>query len=138
MEIKSSRTRFKGLALVEMAIVLLLLLMLTLGVIHYSWLFLQTQQITNAARSGARVAIRPDATTGDVQDAVTRALATAGIGAVVVPVITPSIDPDPGNEVTVKLTVSTSTPGVSFLNNVPFLPTPDYLSASVTMAKEGP
>jgi Flp pilus assembly protein TadG len=142
MEIKSSKSRFKGAALVELAIVLPLLLMLTIGVIHYSWLFLKAQQITNAARSGARVAIRPDATTNDVQLAVNNALTYAGIGgAAPVPQITPSIDPGMGNEVTVRLTVSTDpaiNPGVSLLRNSFLWPTPGHLSASVTMAKEGP
>jgi len=138
MEMKSLKSRRKGLATVEMAIVLPLLLMLVLGVIHYGWLFLKMQQITNAARSGARVAIRANVTDpAEVQAAVTSALANAGIGAVVVPVITPGIDIGTGEELTVKLTVPKTTPGISLINAT-FLPTPANLVASVTMAKEGP
>ena len=140
MEVKASKSRFKGTALVETAIVFPLLLTLTLGVIQYSYLFLKAQQITNAARSGVRAAVRYGAKDADVQNAVTNALAATGM-TVGAPVITPSIDPGMGNEVTVRLTVSTNpdiNPGVSLLRNSFFWPTPASLSASVTMAKEGP
>ena len=134
MEIKASKSRFKGAAVVETAIVFPVLLLLTLGVIQYSWLFLKAQQITNAARCGARAAVLPDATTGSVGLAVTNALAASGM-TVGAPVITPSIDPGVGYDVTVRLT---STSSVSLLGDVSFLPTPTELHASVTMAKEGP
>jgi len=122
----------------EAAVVLFFVLVpLTLGVIQYSWLFLKAQQITNAARCGARAAIRYGATTGDVQYAIDKALEFAGIGGpgTITPVPPLDINPGVGNEVTVKLKVSTSTPGVSLVN---FFPGPDNLRASVTMAKEGP
>ena len=45
--------------MVEAAIVFPILLMLTLGAIEYGWLFLNAQQVTNAARQGARIAILP-------------------------------------------------------------------------------
>jgi len=136
MKVKASKSRFKGLALVETAIVFPLLLLLTLGVIQYSWLFLKAQQITNAVRTGARVAIRYGATTAEVTGAINSSLATSGM-TVGAPVITPSNweDVAPGVEVIVKLT---STSSVRLLGDVSFLPTPGTLHASVTMAKEGP
>jgi len=134
MKIKASKSRFKGLAVVETAIVFPLLLTLTLGVIQYSYLFLKAQQITNAARSGARVAVRPDAKDSDVKNAVDNALAATGM-TVGDPVITLNIDPMGKERITVRLT---STSSVRLLGDVSFLPTPEILHASVTMAKEGP
>ena len=135
MEIKASKSRFKGTAIVETALVLPILLWCTLGVIQYSWLFLKAQQITNAARSGARAAVRYGATTGDVTLAVTNALLTTGVEVDFTPPLTLSdINPGTGNEITVKLT---STSSVRLLD-ISLLPTPTELHASVTMAKEGP
>jgi len=65
----------RGAAMVEMAIVLVLLLMLSLGVIEYGWLFLTMQRITNAARQGARVAAPLGATDTDGEAAMTTLLA---------------------------------------------------------------
>jgi len=123
---KQSRNR--GTLVVEAALVLPILLLLTLGVIQYSWLFLKAQQITNAARSGARVAI----VDGDVQLAVTNALKKTGMTVGTPDITSSTVD---GREVlTVKLT---STSSVRLLD-ISFLPTPETLHASVTMAKEGP
>jgi len=132
MEMKASKSRFKGLAIVETAIVLPLLLLLTFGVIQYSWLFLKAQQITNAARSGARVAVRYGAIPDDVTLAVTNALLTTGVTVKFDPF--PAINLGVGEEITVRLT---STSSVRLLD-ISFLPTPTELHASVTMAKEGP
>jgi len=60
--------RSRGTAAVEAALVLPILLLVSFGAIKYGWLFLRAQQITNAARYGARVAIRADASTQDVLD----------------------------------------------------------------------
>jgi len=57
----------RGTTAVETAIVFPLLLLLTLGAMRYGWLFLKAQQITNAARVAVRVAVRPGATTTDVE-----------------------------------------------------------------------
>jgi len=54
--------RYRGAALAEMAIVLTLLLMVTLGAIEYGWAFYCVQRVTNAARHGARVEAAADAT----------------------------------------------------------------------------
>src|SRR5205814_7116285 len=57
-----ARGRRDAAALVEMAIAMPLLCMLTLGLIEYGWVFLRVSQINQAARHGVRVAVRPDAT----------------------------------------------------------------------------
>jgi len=48
--------RYRGTVLVETAIVLVLLLMLLLGTMGFGYLFLRAEQVTNAARHGARLA----------------------------------------------------------------------------------
>ena len=55
-----------GAALVEMAIVIPVLLLLTLGLIEYGWVFYKVSQLNQAARHGVRTAVRPDATTDNV------------------------------------------------------------------------
>ena len=134
MKIKSSKSRFKGLALVETAIVLLLLMYLTLGVIEYSWLFLKLQQITNAARSGARVGIVGGNIEGTVDTLMTAAkMDKSKIGYTVSSVI----GSDTGDPVTVTVTVL-NTRQIALINAPGLLPLPpNGLSASVTMAKEG-
>lgn len=68
--VRKLKKNHRGAAAVEMAIVLPLLLMLTLGAIRYGWLFLKAQQITNAARYATRIAIRADATVDEVIGAI--------------------------------------------------------------------
>jgi Flp pilus assembly protein TadG len=68
---KSART---GTTIVEAAFVLPLFLLLVLGAIEYGWLFFNVQQITNAARQGARVAILPDVSEAQAQAVITEIL----------------------------------------------------------------
>lgn len=130
---RRANTRCKGLAIVEAALVFPVLLLLTFGVIHYGWLFLKAQQITNAARHGARVAIRPDATVTQVTNEIAILMADAGISGYD-PTIT-GISSGTGGLVTVSLSVDIANVA---LMNTPLLPNPSTLGASVTMAKEGP
>lgn len=132
--------RRRGTSLVEMSIVLSLLMMLTLGVVEYGWLFLKAQQITNAARSGVRYAVTPGVTTvAQVTNSASPAvsfLTQMGIpvrsGTVVVPT---GVQPGSGNPVTVTVTVPYSDVQ---LTGFALLPVPGSLHATVTMAKEGP
>ena len=121
----------------EMAIVLPLLMMLTMGVIHYSWLFLKAQQITNAARSGARVGIvNPSAITASVDTLMT----AAGMGASGY-TVSSVLGTNSGDPVTVTVAISKENVAmkVALINAPSLLPLPpNGLHASVTMAKEGP
>jgi Flp pilus assembly protein TadG len=54
---KRKASRSGGAAAVEAALVLPILLLVTFGGIRYGWFFLKAQQITNAARCGARTAV---------------------------------------------------------------------------------
>src|SRR5690348_13377485 len=66
----------RGTALVEMALALIILLLLAMGAIEYGWLFLKQQQITNAARQGARIASTADANSDGVKSAVAALMAS--------------------------------------------------------------
>jgi Flp pilus assembly protein TadG len=128
----------RGAAAVEAAIILPLLLLITFAVIEYGWLFLKSQQITNAARNGARVAIRyvPGEicadTTARAKAQIDDLMAKARISGYSVNVICPPNVGDP-------LTVTVSVPGEKVdIINFPFIPKPTTLGASVTMSKEGP
>ena len=123
-------SRQRGVALVETAIVISLIITLTMGMIEYGWMFLKAQQINNAARHGVRQAILPDATEGEVKTSITLLLTEAKLTGEVT--IT-GIDDAPGEPVKVVI----SSPYISLLNTS-LLPVPDHLGASVTMAKEGP
>jgi Flp pilus assembly protein TadG len=135
---KQTETRYSGISTVEVALLLPLLLLLTFGVIHYGWLFLKAQQITNAARCGARVGIRYGSGSGEVEAAVINRMASSGIniGAGDITISPADIfSLDAGDPVTVRVTVVTADVA---LMNWSRLPSPDTLAASVTMAKEGP
>ena len=57
-----ARRKTRGAAIVEAAIVLPLIALLTLGAIELGWAILKSQQVTNTTRQAARLAARPDAT----------------------------------------------------------------------------
>ena len=137
------QTRYRGLAAVEVALVFPLLLLLTLGGIRYGWLFLKAQQITNAARHGARIAILPGVTVNDdVLPAIQSLMESAGINSGDYSVtISPADFPSAavGDTVTIQVTVPCANIDIM---QVPLFtnlePANWNLGASVTMAKEGP
>jgi Flp pilus assembly protein TadG len=130
--------RYRGAATVEAAIMMTLLLLFTLGTIAFGYLFLRCQEIVNAARVGARVAVRDGATPGEVQDEVALFLTPVAMeydG----PTIPTGINPGVGNPVTVTVTGK----GLNPLNIGNFLTNgrnviPQTYTCSITMAKEGP
>lgn len=133
-----SPIRFRGIALMELALILPLVLLLTFGVIEYGWAFTKSAELTNAARHGARVGIRPDATSGQVTADIAAFLGTAGLGdsGYSVTLSPPDVSAlDPGETFTVNVSVPYA--GIS-LTGFPLLPVPASLRASVAMAKEGP
>lgn len=129
----------RGLGLVEMALVMPLLSMLTFGAVEYGWLFLKANQVANAARSGARYAVLPSTTTeSQVTSGTSPAvsyLSSSGIPVRTGTVSVSNVAPGRGNGVTVTVTVPYD--DVKLLG-MPLLPTPAALTTSVTMAKEGP
>ena len=137
------QTRYRGLAAVEVALVFPLLLLLTLGGIRYGWLFLKAQQITNAARHGARIAILPGVTVNDdVLPAIQSLMESAGINSGDYSVtISPADFPSAaaGDTVTIQVTVPCANIDIMHVPLFTNLEPANWnLGASVTMAKEGP
>jgi len=142
---KLIRKKFSGLAIVESALMLQLLLLVSLGALRYGHLLLKTQLVTNAARCGAREAIRPDANNLDVEAVVEGMMNRAGLSGLYQLILTPEdvsrlADPPVGVEqpVTVAITVDVDLIEVLRVPLFVNLEPPDLqISASVTMAKEG-
>ena len=148
---RRKENRRRGAAAVEAALVLPVLIMVTFGAIRYGWFFLKAQQITNAARYGARVAIRAHAENDDVLKAISDLLGPNGARIIEdgdpVPVtfkvndvasgdITPASSV--GDSITVTITVPAATVDIMPLGFFEILdPDPFSIGASVTMAKEG-
>jgi Flp pilus assembly protein TadG len=133
----NSSSASRGIILIEMAIVLPLLLLITFAVLEYGWMFTKAGEITNAARHGARIGVRPDSTSDDVSEHVEHLMTAAGFSSEQYDLTMDPSDPDsldPGETFTVRITVS-----YTHINLTHFpMPRPAELSAEVTMAKEGP
>ena len=128
--------RRRCLVSIEAALVFPLLLLLTLGLMELGWMILKSHQIANAARNGARIGVRIDATNADVQQAVDSLMAAAGMadsGYAVTLVPADVSQMNGGEQLTVTLTVLYENIDLG----MPLVPTPTALEASVTMAKEG-
>lgn len=122
----------------EMALVLMLLVLLTFGLMEYGWMFFTLQEVTNASRLGARNAVLPDSTNAEVQQTIQTRMTEWGISDTDYTIIISSADItllDPGEVLTVAIDVPYG--NVELLGMVIF-PTPDSLRASTSMAKEGP
>ena len=128
----------RGALAVEAALVFPLLLLLTFALIEYGWMFIKTQQIINATRHGARIAVTPDATNAQVLGSIASYMDAAGMGSsnYVVTCSPASVsEPDSGQTVTVQVQVPYRNIN---LMDVPLVPVPTTISASASMAKEGP
>jgi len=137
---KRKGNRSRGVAAVEAALVLPILLLVSFGAIKYGWLFLRAQQITNAARYGARVAVRADASETDVTTAITNLMTAAGMLDSGYSVTITLEDGIPWEELEMgkAITVAVSVPSANIdIMNVLLFPSVGNIGASVTMAKEG-
>lgn len=74
----SSAQRKRGVAVVEMAVVLPLLLALVFGIIEFGWVFMIRQTVVNAAREGCRTAVLQTATNEEVGDRIREVMAALG------------------------------------------------------------
>jgi Flp pilus assembly protein TadG len=138
LSIRRTKTPSRGIALVEIALVLPLFLLVLLGMIEYSWLFWKNQQINNAAREGARIAIFETSLNADVTAAVDQVMNDAGFPAGVwTTTITPAdvLTVAPGDPIEVNVSVDYSDIDVL---GTSLLPLPATIGGSTTMAKEGP
>lgn len=130
------RICYKGTAAVEAAILFPVLLLLTFGIIEYGWLFLNANLITNAARHGARIAIRASTTNAQVMNSISDLMATANITGHQVTISPSDVSSMNVGEV-VRVEISVPWEQIAIIN-APFLPMPTHLRASISMTKEGP
>ncbi|MHC4385498.1 MAG: TadE/TadG family type IV pilus assembly protein [Planctomycetota bacterium] len=72
----------RGTMVVEAALILPLLLILTFGGIKYGWLFIKWQQINNVARHSVRQAIRPGDTTTQTNTLIATLMTNVGMGSI--------------------------------------------------------
>jgi len=138
---RNKKTRYRGTTLVEAAIVFPFLLIFTLGIIHYGWLYWKTQEITNAARHGARMAVRPDAVEAEIRAAIDNLLDVPVVrdsGYVVQ--FTPADISAPETGEPLNCTISVPATNIAIITGDLFLnPLAGVdVVASITMAKEGP
>jgi TadE-like protein len=132
MKSRKGQMRYRGTALVEASLVLLVLVLVTLGAFQYGWLFVCAQRVTNAARQGARMESVLDAPAGVAKTTM------LGMVADLSPTGGSDITPGPGGDVvTATLIVpAEGNPKVQLITwNL--LPVPATLQATVVMAKEG-
>ena len=131
------RRRSRGTALVELAVVLLLLMMLTFAVMEYGWMFFRLQQVISVARSGARRAVLPDSSSADVQGLITALMAGWGMDSSGYTVTVSPSDvtlPEPGQVLSVTIEVPYA--NIELLG-MSLFPVPASLRGSASMAKEG-
>jgi Flp pilus assembly protein TadG len=142
----------RGAVLVEAAIVFPVLLLVTFGAIRYGWFFLKLQQITDAARCGARKAALYNVTQSEVTDII-RALLVGDriIGATdTLPVeYTITNDADevrttadvteaaPQEKITVSISIPAADVDILPIGLFRFEPADWHLRSSMTIAKEG-
>jgi Flp pilus assembly protein TadG len=133
----TARKRRSGIAAIEMALLLPLLLTLVFGMIEYGSMFWRGQQVANAARNGARRGIMAGATASNVTTAVDQTMLASGMGTTNYTVVLTPANPASlaaGGSFTVKVSV----PYVDIkLTGFP-VPTPTNVIRTVTMAKEAP
>ena len=124
----------RGVAVLEIALILPLVLLLLFGILEYGWMFFQAHQVTDAARHGARIGITADAIELEVSEAIESLLCARGICGLAEVVFAPGVDIDSGQMLTVTVTVPYAPIGLG----MPLVPVPGELQASVSMVKEGP
>ena len=86
-----ARRRRRGAAMVEMALILPIFLLLTVGLIEFGRAFMVQQMVTNASRDGARLGSLPGIGNSEVEASVRQSLTVGRIDSNVVRVtVTPT------------------------------------------------
>jgi Flp pilus assembly protein TadG len=134
MALLKSPRRKRGLAILEMALILPLLFLLVMGVIEYGWLFFKNQQVAAAARTACRFGITAPATTAETLAMCDTLMTQAQLGSSGYTKTSTPCEVLAGTFVTVTITVPYSN---IKLTGFP-LPLPTNLVGTTTMAKEGP
>ena len=76
---KNLRRNERGAALIETAITIPIILLISVGIFEFGRAYQTWQVLTNAAREGARVAILTDKTDADVQSTVQNYMKSGGL-----------------------------------------------------------
>jgi Flp pilus assembly protein TadG len=124
----------RGTTMVEMAILLPLLLMLTLGAIEYGWLFSTIQRVTNAARQGARVQAVLDAPATAGRDMIQSLLSGGWIKSITV--TTDEATRQVTATVSIYVQGGSGHTGAALLNCPSLVPIPAEWQVVIKMAKE--
>ncbi len=130
----------RGTAAVEAALMLPIVLFLTFALLTYAWVFIRSGQINNAARQGARVAVRADSSNAAVLLHIETLMNNVGIPWDPANVtLTPSeVDGlDSGTIVTVRIEVPYKGTSVELIPMGGFMPVPTSLQSVASMSKEG-
>ena len=122
----------RGIAAVEAAIFIPLLILIVLGLIEYGWLFLRLQCVNNAAREGVRVAVRHNATPIQVTNAISAVMNGCGMATYTTPML-PDVNAVVGDQITCKVQVVYDS-----IADYTLLPVPPVLMGTATMMKEAP
>ena len=110
---KSNRRKKKASRLaasaVEFALVAPLMIAFTFGLVELGRMMLVKQTATHATREGARIAVRPTATTSEVVERVNDELALMGIQNATVETVPASVEATtPGGIITVRVAIDIS------------------------------
>ena len=136
--------RFRsGNAVLDMALIMPLLIMLTFGAVEYGFALYIKHSLQAAAREGARAAVVAGATATEVQTAVDSAMLAAGFAQAKYtrpPTIAPAgwVTSAAGTTITVSVSTTWGTAGCKVLPNyLGGIPTTKTLTGATTMRKEG-
>ena len=102
---KTTRTRQKAQAIVELALILPILLLLLMGIVELGRIFMAQHTITNATREGARIGSLPSSTTSDAHSTVSTYMNAAGLSGdtnVSMSNVGPTVNPGATTSVTVE------------------------------------
>ncbi|HKQ49950.1 MAG TPA: TadE/TadG family type IV pilus assembly protein [Phycisphaerae bacterium] len=132
-------TRRRAAVVVEVALVMPLLLLLTLALLEYGWAVIKIQQINSAAREAARIGARASATDAQVSAAVSAIMSNANIGTYSLSTTPSSImGVSRGSTISARVEVNYSNIQLVALSSTPLLPfpMPTTLNSEFHMMKE--
>ena len=138
---RARRGSRRGASILEMALTLGILLMLTFGTVEFGYFFFVKNTVQGAAREGARSAITPTASNTDVSTAVNGSLTAAGLRPAdftttvkVAGVVANCNTAVAGQPVEVSVQASWGTVGLRPLG---IIPSTKYVLGAAAMRKEG-
>lgn len=126
-----------GMAVLETALVLPLLLLLSFGLVEYGHYFYVKHTLQGAAREGVRAAVPQNTTNADVAAAISRAMTAAGMGGSGYKVTYSPADVASATEGTQMTIAVECTWGTVGLRPMKLIPSAKKVVGTVVMRKEG-